>query len=585
VPTSIAPGQLRFALSTAASGQADERPSGKAEAREGEARHRRLPELYYLQNFRLALQSLREKYSDLLSDSESAFIRQFAAIPERTQCLVTRMVMRKGPVFRRASLEYPEVGDLDAALQDLANLHWAELDASMTMEELHGMLTRQDRRLVFGTVTGRRAHVGDSGQLTLPLLAEQVAPRPFSQWHPQLANSHIRLTIEITAKRLELLYFGNDHQTWAEFVISDLGLQKYERVAYDGSSRAFSDRKEIEHFYRLSDCRARLRAGEPAPCVLEHAQIPAGVTDWLRERFAKLHLRLAEMLDRDGHYQLAIQTYRGCATAAACIRLMRLQERLGLNACARATAAAALELHCNEVEQRAIARTLKRVFRRLGDSSPPAMPRPKPAVIAVAVAKPGGRERVERQVCGQISTPRSPAFYVENGLFPSLFGLLCWDAIFAPLPGAFFHPFQTGPADLYTRQFAQRRRTLFDSRLALLDSGAHAEVIRRHFRDKTGVATSFVHWSRLRPQLLELALLCIPSSHLKVIFGRMLDDLENHCSGLPDLVQFVPEEQRYQLIEVKAPGDRLQNNQRGWMDFFGRHGIPAAVCKVSWLES
>jgi len=32
------------------------------------------------------------------------------------------------------------------------------------------------------------------------------------------------------------------------------------------------------------------------------------------------------------------------------------------------------------------------------------------------------------------------------------FGLLCWPAIFAPVAGAFFHDYQTGPADLSSRR-------------------------------------------------------------------------------------------------------------------------------------
>jgi hypothetical protein len=44
-----------------------------------------------------------------------------------------------------------------------------------------------------------------------------------------------------------------------------------------------------------------------------------------------------------------------------------------------------------------------------------------------------------------------------------------------------------------------------------------------------------------------------------------------------DLIQFWPAERSYRLIEVKGPGDRLKDNQRGWLRFFAQHGIPAAV--------
>src|SRR5690606_38290019 len=105
----------------------------------------------------------------------------------------------------------------------------------------------------------------------------------------------------------------------------------------------------------------------------------------------------------------------------------------------------------------------------------------------------------------------APVFYVENALINSLFGLLCWPAIFAPLPGAFFHPFQSGPADLAAPDFVQRRKADFDACLALLDDRSYRSVIRQRFVDKHGVQSPFVFWGALTPELLELALKCIPA--------------------------------------------------------------------------
>src|SRR2546430_1838314 len=51
-------------------------------------------------------------------------------------------------------------------------------------------------------------------------------------------------------------------------------------------------------------------------------------------------------------------------------------------------------------------------------------------------------------------------------------------------------------------------------------------------------------------------------SHLEACFMRILSDIRANRCGLPDLVQFWPGERRYRLIEVKGPGDRLQDNQR-----------------------
>ena len=92
-------------------------------------------------------------------------------------------------------------------------------------------------------------------------------------------------------------------------------------------------------------------------------------------------------------------------------------------------------------------------------------------------------------------------------------------------------------------------------------------------------------WDSLTEELLELALSCIPPLHLKKFFERILLDIKSNRSGLPDLVQFWPEERRYRMIEVKGPGDRLQDNQIRSLAYCAAHQIPVAVCYVRWAES
>ncbi|GAB3390272.1 hypothetical protein GCM10027514_33470 [Azotobacter armeniacus] len=184
----------------------------------------------------------------------------------------------------------------------------------------------------------------------------------------------------------------------------------------------------------------------------------------------------------------------------------------------------------------------------------------------------------------QLSRPGAPVHYVENALIGSLFGLLCWEAIFAPLAGGFFHPFHAGPADLARADFQARRADLFVRCLALLDRDEHGEAIRRTFREKHGLQSPFVAWELLDGALLEQALACIPGAHLRLFFERILRDIPVNRSGLPDLIQFWPAERRYQMIEVKGPGDRLQDNQRRWLDYAVAHGLPVMVCHVRWAE-
>ena len=92
-------------------------------------------------------------------------------------------------------------------------------------------------------------------------------------------------------------------------------------------------------------------------------------------------------------------------------------------------------------------------------------------------------------------------------------------------------------------------------------------------------------WGVLSEPLLELALHCIPAAHLRLFFKRLLQAPVAHRSGLPDLVRFWPAEQSYELVEVKGPGDKLQDNQIRWLQYCHAHGLPASVCHVRWLDA
>jgi hypothetical protein len=49
--------------------------------------------------------------------------------------------------------------------------------------------------------------------------------------------------------------------------------------------------------------------------------------------------------------------------------------------------------------------------------------------------------------------------------------------------------------------------------------------------------------------------------------------------------QFWPSEARYRMVEVKGPGDRLQDNQRRFLEFCAGHQMPVFVCQVRGREA
>ncbi len=555
---------------------------------------------YYLANFRFVLEWVVERHGDLLSDAEHALVARIAALPEAAQALLVRMVMRKGEHFRTARLDYPEIGDTEAALAPLIEAGLVEADPLLDVETLFQQLRLPELRRALAAEIAAAGLPAATGKAALheALAPRLAAPRRLADWWPEAPDRIVRLAVMATCDRLRLMFFGNLRQDWSAFVLAELGLRHYERVAITPDSRAFGRREELDAYLALHRLRERLAAGEPVEAL--HAELPAPMIDnaWLASRHRRLCLALGRQAESEGQGEAALSLYhragwpesapeRGAASppagsVEARIRHLRLQERRGEHAEALALAEPLAAAPASEEEAQAMGRLVPRLCRRLGLAPPAA--RPEPAHERWSLTLPPGP--VEAAVRDHLHDAAAPVHYVENALLTGLFGLLCWEAIFAPLPGAFFHPFHQGPADLYREDFVRRRRDRFDACLARLDDGRHREAIRATWLEKQGLASPFVHWGALDEALLERALACLPAADLRACFERLLEDLKANRAGLPDLIQFHPGapegEPRYRLIEVKGPGDRLQDNQQRWLAFFRARGMPAVVCHVAW---
>ncbi|BCB60739.1 Fanconi-associated nuclease [Halomonas sp. A020] len=538
---------------------------------------------YYLANFRFVVAWVQARHGDLLSADEHHALEQWLQLPRASQALLVRMVMRKGELFRLDKLSYTEIGDTHQALLPLLALGWVSDAPLLTIDELFRLLRLSELR------DALRASVRSAGlasNATKTALQTALTPvltdaLPLRQWWPEASTRIVRLNVMALCDRLRLMFFGNVRQDWAEFVLTELGLQRFEQVPLTAESRAFQRREEVDTYLTLHRLRERLENGE-SPEQLP-AEVPAAFGNrWLDARRSRLLLTLGRTAERSGNVEQALSLYAEANNSEARIRRLRVLERIGRYSEAYELAQVALE-QAGEGEAQALSRLLPRLARKLALPSPQAV---KAAEAPTYVLELAGPQPVERAVAEHLSTATAPVFYVENGLITGLFGLLLWPVMFKPLPGAFFHPFHSGPADLYREDFVVQRQAEIDACLAQLDDGRYRETIRATWHAKQGITSPFVHWGLLNEPLLTAALDCLPAEHLRACFIRLLSDLKHNRAGLPDLIQLIPDapdgELRYRMIEVKGPGDRLQDNQRRWIDFFCRHDIPVEVCHVRW---
>jgi hypothetical protein len=546
---------------------------------------------YYLANFQTVLEWIAQRYSDLLIDEERAFIVRFQDLPTTSRALLVRMVMRKGEYFRGEKLRYDEIGCVRTAAQVLIAAGWIDDRPLLNIEQLFSLLRKNELAGIFNfpphLKSARKADQLDALRTEYPHFD---TARPLPEWHRQnkenkdAGETIYHLRIGALCDRLRLMFFGNLHQDWSEFVLSELGIFKYEKVALSAASQGFHTRCDVDDYLHLHQCRERFYQGEPAQNILPAIPAIAYQNDWLENRRAKLLFRMAQEHERNGALSDALRIYADCPWPGARIRAIRVLERCGQSDAAFTLAESAAHNPENEAERQQLSRILPRLRRRLGHPKLSA-----PAAISVIrhdliLDQPDSTISVEALVLAHLTQTHAPAHYVENTLINSLFGLLCWDAVFATVPGAFFHPFQSGPADLLSPDFQQRREREFRHCFTQLDSDAYRQTILRNFHGKAGTLSPFVFWDFLSEELLALALHCLPATHLRKWFERMLLDLRANRSGYPDLIQFFPEEKSYRMIEVKGPGDRLQDNQIRWLEYCAAHDMPLTVCYVQWAE-
>ncbi|ALM54778.1 VRR-NUC domain-containing protein [Halomonas huangheensis] len=549
---------------------------------------------YYLRHFQFVLDWVGAHHDVLLAEPEREFIAAIGTLPEASQALLVRMVSRKGELFRRSRLNYDEIGDIDKAMAPLVEAGMVVPDPLLTLDELFTQLRVPELRQAFAgglasLLTSRSVTRSANRQSMRDALQDlEGQSHTLTEWWPEADDSMVRLTVMPVCDRLRLMFFGNLRQTWSDFVLAELGLVRYPPVDLSELSHAFRSREDVDIYLALHDLRERHEEGETAESLVNDLPAVAEDNAWLGERRARLLYRLGQQAQRDGDNPMALRCYTLAGSGDARIRRLRLLERQGEYAEAHRLAVEALSAPAGEAELQALERLLPRLAKRLALPLPEvsAARRPDTRVIELPADSLITSGSVESAVRDAISAPDQPAYYVENGLVTGLFGLLCWEAIFAPLPGAFFHPFQHGPADLRRDDFVARRRGLFDAALAQLDDGHYRDRILATWQRCHGLANPFVHWELLEPPLLAQALDCIPVADLRCMFQRLLSDPAVNRSGLPDLVQFLPDATenapRYRLIEVKAPGDRLQDNQRRWLAWLKSHGIAVEVWHVEW---
>lgn len=541
---------------------------------------------YYLTNFHFMVNWVSQRYADLLNADEHHFLAAFQQLTRTSQCLLVRLSGRKGPLFRSDKLHYAEIDSLDDAAQELIAVGLLSSDRLLSISDAAILLTKVELLNLFsqdliGIKQSRKeVLVAQLGEL-------YPEPKTWQDWTSNQLGTAYLLDNQTIISNLLLLFFGNAYQDLTEFVLQDLGVYRYENYTIDHQHRVFKNRAELEQYQLLIELREQLEQADEKEHLIQIADhLPKiAPSSRLERRRARFCNQLAYKLERANEHSLALTLYAQSHLPPARERRIRLLEKQGNISAAWQILKELLQTPCDEHELQVAQRMTPRLAKKLGEA---VVKKIRTPVIEQHLVLPrmsdadGNFLRVEEVVRQHFDQPESPCFYVENLLLSGLFGLWLWPEMFRGIDGAFANPFQAAPLDLYRENFVANRPGI-NQLWQLLDDNQYQEHIRQIWREKNGIVNHLVHWQFLDQALLDLALHAIPAAHLKAIFERLLFDIKNNRSGLPDLIQFYPgDNNAYRMIEIKGPGDRIQDNQQRWLDYFSLKAIPAEVCHVNW---
>lgn len=528
------------------------------------------PPHYYAANLLVVVDTVLGRYADLLAEDEIAFGERIKRQGPAALRLLARLLGRAGALIREDSLRYDEVADVDAALHALESAGLVQRDVAAPLPAVLGLGSVGELASVFWEVNQAKARKAERvARIAALTPARQARWRARRRWPwVRLAPGHLPL--------YRLLFFGSRRGELTTFVLRDLGVARYEPVPLCAETRQFRDRAALDAYLALlaaEDAVAALGARPDAGAVREHVP-PLVAALWdaaedrlLERRRSRVLCALGRRLERAQAFDAALTCYRRATEPPGRERRMRILRRLGDGDGVEALRAAILRAPHTALE----ADFATRFGRRLR----------RPPVPTVAHRVQPAAASIEAQAARIVTARGGAAWHLENDLPLGLFALAYWPWVFAPVSGAFVHPFQTGPVDLFWPDFLEVRAG-FAARAGGADPLAAAALkprLRATLRAKAGTVNRLFNWQRFTPAVAAVVIDAVPEAHLRALVEIVRDDLPGKRAGFPDLT-VLHGPGRYEFVEVKGPGDSLRIHQRLWIEALRRRGLPVRVLRL-----
>ena len=550
------------------------------------------PPDYYSGKLASMLQDVSSQYGDILSPEETSFITHHQFLSVDAQRLFARLITRRGNLFRVDSLNYREVGNIHACLDELVAAGFLQSLNRCAADKLLSLITKPELLVLFPKAP-QKYRKPERLEFIVTHYTDGAIRTRLQALYPWVYRCNSQLL-----RVMEILFFGRASRDFSVFVLEDLGIQTFENYVVDTQSRVFNSRHGLDDYLNLLACSERIEL----LAVQWDEELAYRLYKFLSEKFEHRLLervrrsqlfKLSREAERKGHMEFALCGYQNTGIAPSTERRIRINLKRGdvqkahyllskilteqgYSASEKMFASRFVHRNIKTLTYDPVLKPLNPVFDTRPDDINPELSQTA-LVLSQAPA-----ENVEQAVVAWYHKKGYQAWHTENGFIQAIFGLVFWEVIFHPVPGVFVNRYQSGPLDLYWPDFSEQRKTQIAQCLAAMSSNAKlCTSLLATYDSKRGIANAFVGWRAFIRSDLEQWLGNVPVSQLRKILEIMLGDIQQYRRGFPDLL-VIDAKGYVEFVEVKGPGDQLSQHQRVWFNLFYKLGLPARVLRVSW---
>jgi DNA polymerase-3 subunit epsilon len=532
-----------------------------------------LPVYYYHDHFVEMLAFVRATYGSILTDEHDVFVTRFQHLSKNAQCLLIRMVNRRGTIFNRSLFRYAEISNLERAADDLLACGQARFLKAEDYSAFVACLPKDV--LISGAKAAGRTDVRVSwpkakladyflAQVPFEVAAEHCGASKF------IALDNIR-----PLEFLLYLYFGKTENDLKNFALRDLGIMRTNKVT--SFKARFTDGDEARacfHYRRLLDRLAVKSLSIYQGAVTDIFGGPDCPSDYAADLRSRTAWQVGQFFEKRAETDLARQLYRAGWSPECNERLVRLLYGAGNKADAEDLLRRMIDDPASDGEFVFATDFYARKFggRRTGSCTELLRAGVTLTVDDVYRGNP------EAGVAGVMRRRGYRVFFAENTLWHSLFGLLFWDELFE---SELLHSsFDWVPHCLKDRSFARRFATQIDVKLDAVRSGSALNLLLRPIAANWGRPNGIFAWDHVDVEALRLLLSGTSGEGIATIVRSLCQNFRDMRDGFPDLM--LEKDGTVSFMEIKAEGDVIRRNQLTRLKQLGNAGVRAEIGRVDY---